>query len=111
MTLGWAKGVQRLAWVVIVGATALFFAWAETKLYITEDAMANVWYVDLPRMLRWGSIFYSMYFIVSFPNVYRLDEDPHAPWSISRCVIEASFVSIVSLFLLDLWAQWLGPIV
>ena len=92
--------------------TALFFAWAETKLYITEDAMANVWYVDLPRMLRWGSVFYAMYFVVSFPNVYRLDERPDdPPWSLSRVFIEASFVGMLSLLLLDLWARFLGPIV
>jgi cycloeucalenol cycloisomerase len=110
-TLEWSPAIRKVAWIVIVAVTALFFAWAETRLYITEDAMANVWYVDLPRMLRWGSVFYAMYFIVSFPNVYRLDEDPHAPWSTSRCVIEAGFVAIVSMLLLDLWAGILGPIV
>ena len=112
MTLGWSGGAQRIAWAAIVLATALFFAWAETKLYITENAAANVWYVDLPRMLRWGSIFYAMYFVVSFPNVYRMDEVADAPrWTIPRTVIEASFVAIVSMTLLDLWARFLGPIV
>jgi cycloeucalenol cycloisomerase len=112
MTFGWSLVAQRFAWAVIVLATALFFAWAETKLYITEDAAANVWYVDLPRMLKWGSVFYAMYFVVSFPNVYRLDENPGDPaWPLSRVVIEASFVGILSLLLIDLWAQFLGPIV
>jgi cycloeucalenol cycloisomerase len=111
-TLGLGAGARRAAWVAIVAATALFFAWAETWLYITEDAAANVWYVDVPAMLRFGSLFYAMYFIVSFPNVYRLDEDPAQPrWSLGRCVIEAGFVSIASLLLLDLWANFLGPIV
>jgi cycloeucalenol cycloisomerase len=110
-TLAWPGGAQRIAWVVIVLVTALFFAWAETRLYITEEAMGNVWYVDLPRMLRWGSVFYAMYFVVSFPNVYRLDERPgEAPWTISRTIIEASFVAILSMTLLDLWAGFLGPI-
>jgi len=112
MTLTWSIAAQRVTWAVIVLTTALFFAWAETRLYMTDDAAANVWYIDLPRMLKWGSIFYAMYFVVSFPNVYRLDENPKEPrWSISRTVIEASFVGIVSLLLLDLWAQFLGPIV
>jgi cycloeucalenol cycloisomerase len=112
MTLTWSIAAQRVTWTVIVLTTALFFAWAETRLYMTDDAAANVWYIDLPRMLKWGSIFYAMYFVVSFPNVYRLDENPKEPrWSISRTVIEASFVGIVSLLLLDLWAQFLGPIV
>jgi len=110
-TAGFAPAARRAAWVAIVAATALFFAWAETWLYITEDAAANVWYVDVPAMLRFGSLFYAMYFLVSFPNVYRLDEDPDAPrWTLSRTVIEACFVGMVSLLLLDLWANFVGPI-
>jgi cycloeucalenol cycloisomerase len=110
-TLGLAPLARRLSWAAIVGATALFFAWAETRLYVTDAAEANVWYVDLPRMLRLGSIFYALYFVVSFPNVYRLDEAPdQPPWSLGRTVVEASFVAMTSLLLLDLWARWLGPI-
>jgi cycloeucalenol cycloisomerase len=112
MTTGWSIASQRIAWSVIVFATALFFAWAETRLYITEAAMGNVWYVDLPRMLKWGSVFYAMYFIVSFPNAYRLDENmSEARWSLGRTIVEASFVGILSMTLLDLWARWLGAIV
>lgn len=111
-TARFAPAARRAGWVAIVAATALFFAWAETRLYITEDAAANVWYVDVPAMLRFGSLFYAMYFVVSFPNVYRLDEEPGAPrWSLARCVVEACFVSMASLLLLDLWASFIGPIV
>jgi len=110
MTEGWGAAMKRIAWVVIVAATALFFAWAETYFYITDDAAANVWYVDLERMLKWGSIYYAMYFIVSFPNVFRLDEEQNN-WTLSRTVLEACAVSAISLLLLDLWALILGPVV
>jgi len=111
-TRSWGPSARRAGWVAIVAVTALFFAWAETRLYITQDAAANVWYVDVPAMLRFGSLFYAMYFLVSFPNVYRLDEDPGAPrWSLPRCAVEACFVSMLSLLLLDLWANFIGPIV
>ena len=111
MTASWGDGAQRLGWIAIVAAAALFFAWAETFFYITEDAAANVWYVDVPAMLKYGSLFYAIYFVVSFPNVYRLDESPDEPvWSLSRCVVEASFVAMTTLMLLELWAQWIGPI-
>ena len=111
-TLGFPVLPRHLAWAGIVAATALFFAWAETRLYITQAASGNVWYVDLPAMLRWGSLFYALYFVVSFPNVYRLDENPEEPrWTISRTIVEASFVGITSLLLLDLWSRVLGPIV
>ena len=102
---------RRLAWAAIVATTALFFAWAETRLYVGDQAAANVWYVDRDRMLRLGSVFYALYFVVSFPNVYRLDEQPDAaPWSLGRTVVEASFVAMTSLLLLDLWARWVGAI-
>jgi len=104
--------LQKLFWVVIVLATAYFFAWAESYFYITGDAANNVWYVDLPRMLRLGSVCYALYFIVSFPNVYRLDEEADGErWTVSRAVIEAGFVSMVVLLLLDLFTWVVGPIV
>lgn len=113
MTVSWARPARQLAWVAIVAAAAFFFAWAETYFYVDSTAASkNVWYIDIHRQLTWGSVFYAMYFVVSFPNVFRLDEEPAPPsWSISRCIIEASFVSITSLLLLDLWTQILGPLV
>jgi len=112
MTLAWSVPAQRIAWTGIVVVTALFFAWAETRLYVSQATAANVWYMDLGQMLRWGSVFYAMYFVVSFPNVYRMDEDPAQPvWSLGRTVVEASFVGMVSMTLLDLWARFLGAIV
>lgn len=104
--------IRHLLWAVTVAATAYFFAWAETFFYITNDAAANVWYIDVPRMLRLGSICYALYFIVSFPNVFRLDEDPgQKPWSLSRIIVEASFVSITVMLLLDIFTWVHGPIV
>ncbi|MAG31326.1 MAG: hypothetical protein CL908_10615 [Deltaproteobacteria bacterium] len=112
MTLRWSRPAQRIGWIVIVALTALFFAWAETRLYITQAASGNVWYVDLGAMLKWGSVFYSMYFIVSFPSLFRMDETISEPrWTASRCVIEASAAAILSMLLLDLWAGSIGAIV
>ncbi len=112
MTTDWSSWGRRAAWVVIVALASLFFAWAETRLYITQAASGNVWYVDLGAMLLWGSIFYSLYFVVSFPSVYRLDETMSEPrWSLARTGLEASAAGGISLLLIDLWAGWLGPII
>lgn len=111
MTLTQPAWLQWLSWVVIVAVTAFFFAWAETFFYITGDAAANVWYIDKARQLGIGSICYALYFIVSFPNIYRLDEAAQGErWSLSRCIIEASFTSMLILLLLDLFAHIVGPI-
>ncbi len=112
LTLGASKAIRYLFWIVTVAAASYFFAWAETFMYVNNpQAMVNVWYVDMPRMLSLGSACYALYFIVSFPNVFRLDEEPEAPkWTLSRCVVEASFVSMTVLLLLDLFTWIVGPI-
>ncbi|HET8880699.1 MAG TPA: hypothetical protein VFM56_00860 [Solimonas sp.] len=112
MTLNAAPLVRGLLWIVTVAAASYFFAWAETYFYVASSQMsrANVWYVDIPRMLAIGSLCYALYFIVSFPNVYRLDEDAAQPWTVSRAAIEASAVSMIVLLLLDLFTWIVGPI-
>lgn len=105
------RTLRWLLWALTVAATAYFFAWAETFLYVNSSARANVWYVDQARMLSLGSVCYALYFIVSFPNVFRLDEAAQGPrWPLSRCVIEASFVSMLVLLLLDGFTWLVGPI-
>jgi len=113
LTLNASPFVRGLLWAVTVAAAAYFFAWAETFLYVNNaQAMKNVWYIDMPRMLGIGSACYALYFIVSFPNVYRLDEEAKGErWSWSRCVIEAGFTMMLILFLLDLFTWVVGPIV
>ena len=111
MTTDWAVFSRRAAWSAIVGVAALFFAWLETQLYITAAASTNVWYESKELMLRYGSTLYALYFVASFPILYRLDEDMSQPrWSLSRCAIEASAVGAISLLLIDLWTSWFGPI-
>ena len=63
-------------------------------------------------MLKYGSTLYALYFVVSFPILFRLDENMSEPrWSLSRCVIEGSAVGAISLLLIDRWTAWFGPIV
>lgn len=107
-TLGFDRLARAIAWAAIVGATAIFWAWGETAFYfqLAPNDMANVWYEDLPKMLAYGSWFYALYFIVSFPIVYRLDERRDGErWSLPRVVIEASAVGMITLLFIDL-ATW-----
>ena len=100
-----------IAWILIVAAASYFFAYAETFFYIQPAVAATVYYINKDVMLRIGTYCYMLYFLVSFPNVYRLDEPPGEKWSLQRCVIEAGFVSMVTLLLIDLFAWVYGPIV
>ena len=77
---------------------------------MNEATKEQVWYVDLPRQLKYGSIFYALYFIVSFPMVYRMDENLDENWSVSRTCIEALATSMMVICLLDFWTLIIGPI-
>lgn len=51
-----------------------------------------------------------LYLRVSVPNFFRLDETLDARWSLKDCVVQASFVSMWTLLLIDLWVHVHGGI-
>jgi len=95
-------GFGTLGAVVTTAAAAYFFAWAETFLIARDANSANFYYRDLPFMLKYGSLFYGSFFIVSFPMLYRLDEKPDECWSVGRTLTESLAASMIVFFLLDL---------
>jgi cycloeucalenol cycloisomerase len=113
MTSDWSSGTSKfIAWCAIVALISAFWGWGETYMYFVmishpeDPASVNVWYENLHNMLWIGSWYYALYFVVSFPNIYRLDEDASGErWSISRTLIEATFASMIMLLLIDL-ATW-----
>lgn len=102
--------VGPVLWPILVVIVAYFWAWMETK------TMANPWiesqfnYKDMERMLAYGSLFYALYFIPSFPIFYRLDEERDANWSLTHTAGAALAASMIVLFLLDFAAAIFGPL-
>jgi cycloeucalenol cycloisomerase len=94
--------VGKIFWFVTVILTAVFFAWAETRLVATDENAPYFAYEDLAWMLKYGSLFYACYFVVSFPMFYRLDESPEDNWPLSKVCIDALAASMLVFFLLDL---------
>ena len=78
--------------------------------------MANPWvesqfyYEDIERMLAYGSLFYALYFVASFPIFYPLDEDRDDDWSLLSTAAAACSASLIMMFLLDFAAAIFGPI-
>lgn len=112
MTTSWNSGAARFAaWCAIVAIIAAFWGWGETYMYFVmiDNDGSNVWYEDLDAMLMYGSWFYALYFVVAFPNVYRMDESADGErWSLGRVMIESTFVAMVSLLLIDLATHVIG---
>ncbi len=108
-TEDWARSKRLLVWIATIAITAVFWAWAETRLYINDDVAGTVWYENLDQMLLYGSLFYSLYFIVSFPAYFRLDEEDER-WSWGRILMEASAIGMISMLLIDFAAQIMEPL-
>jgi cycloeucalenol cycloisomerase len=110
--VGTGRVVAFIAWVIIVLAAARFFGWGEPFFYNTHPNAASItWYDNIGAMLKVGAWVYALYFIVSFPAVFRLDERLDQPrWTVGRAVWEACAVSMVVLYLLDSWAWIFGPV-
>ena len=66
---------------------------------------------DKPRMLRWGSLFYACYFLVSLPLLARMDEPPGPVFSPGRAALEALAAGMLVFMILDALALLLGPLV
>jgi cycloeucalenol cycloisomerase len=57
-----------------------------------------------------GSVFYSIYFCVSFPMFYRLDEEAGDKWDLMRSVIDSLAAAMTVTILLDFWRLLLPSI-
>lgn len=92
-------------WVL---ALSYFIAYLETL------AISNFPYydfVDRALMYKVGSLFYAIYFLVSFPMFIRIDEKPGDPWGLPRVAVDALGAAMLVTIILDLWRIFLGPIV
>lgn len=99
---GWSRAL-----LIVVLAYAVAFA--ET-LVMANDALSDYFrYADKARMLWLGSIGYAAYYVVTLPMIDRLDNIPER-WPLSRVVFDALGASLLIMFLLELWAQAVGPL-
>ncbi len=107
--LSFGLSAGRLGFAVGLLASALFWAWLETMLFVSQPKGSFAWYEDLPRQLSIGSYFYAMGFLFTFANVYWLDERAEdRPWSLCRVAINATAMCLLVLLGGDLWAQVFG---
>lgn len=59
-----------------------------------------------------GSLFYAIYFFVTFPMFYRIEEDPSDKrWTLWQTALDALAAGMLVTILLDVWRLGLGPIV
>ncbi|MBA3549654.1 MAG: hypothetical protein H0T76_24515 [Nannocystis sp.] len=110
-----SQGTSRWPRLLVLALATLVLAYgvafAET-LFMASDAISDLfWYADKPRMLRYGSLFYACYFLVSLPLLARMDEPPGPVFSPGRAALEALAAGMLVFMILDALALLLGPLV
>jgi len=68
---------------------------------VTIASVPYYYFEDRVSMYIYGSAFYGIYFYVSFPMFYRIDEHKEK-WSISRCIIDSLAACMLVTIILDL---------
>lgn len=70
-------------------------------------------YPDKTLMFKIGSLFYALYFFVSFPAFYRLDEYAERGdiWTVGRTVWDSLATCMLVILLLEAWRVLLGPMI
>lgn len=97
--------VTEAAWIL---ALSYFIAYLET---FAISSFPYYEFVDRASMYTVGSLFYAIYFFVSFPMFLRIDEKLGDPWDLPRVAIDALGAAMLVTIILDLWRIFLGPIV
>lgn len=57
-----------------------------------------------------GSLFYSIYFFVSFPLFFIMDEQRQPKWTMLRVVLDSLAAGMLVTILLDFWRLCIGGI-
>lgn len=101
---------QNISEGLVVFVLAYLTAYGET---ITIAHFPYYEFVDRSRMYTIGSLFYAVYFFVSFPMFYRMDEGNRSSthFSLWRSVIDSLGASMLVTLLLDFWRISFGAIV
>eukprot|EP00027_Filamoeba_sp_ATCC50430_P001269 CAMPEP_0168544700 /NCGR_PEP_ID=MMETSP0413-20121227/2563_1 /TAXON_ID=136452 /ORGANISM="Filamoeba nolandi, Strain NC-AS-23-1" /LENGTH=118 /DNA_ID=CAMNT_0008574745 /DNA_START=459 /DNA_END=815 /DNA_ORIENTATION=- len=103
------KSVSPLVWWIL--SIVVVFLMSYFTAFMEAFTIASVpYYVIRDRTLMYviGSAFYGIYFYVSFPMYYRIQERKGDQWNISRCVIDALAATMLVTLLLDFWRLIIG---
>jgi len=101
---------QRAAVGAVVFLLAYVLAFLETW---TISNFPYYTHQDKGAMYTVGSLFYAIYFFVSFPMFYRIDEDTSRGarrWTAADCALDALAAGMLCTIVLDLWRISLGAI-
>lgn len=99
-----------LLFPTLVFGIGYFWAFMETRAMANPLIAQSFYYQKMDVMLAYGSAIYAVYFIASFPIWYFLDESRDRPWSLTQTVAGALSASMLTFYMLDFAARWVGSL-
>lgn len=99
-----------LLFPLLVFGIGYFWAFMETRAMANPLIAQSFYYRKMDVMLAYGSAIYAVYFIASFPIWYFLDERKDKPWSLTQTVAGALSASMLTFYMLDFAARWVGSL-
>lgn len=108
-TRAYGAVTQGSAEALVVFTLAYATAFGET---LTISHFPYYTFVDKAAMYRVGSLFYAIYFFVSFPMFYRMDEETAKTkqFTLWRAVVDSLAAGMFVTCLLDFWRIGVGSI-
>lgn len=103
------KKVEYFSEALLVFILSYITAYGET---LTISHFPYYDFLDREKMYSVGSLFYAMYFFVSFPLFFRMDEEVQTSkhFSLWRVVIDSLGAAMLVTLLLDFWRIAFGGI-
>ncbi|CAF1676020.1 unnamed protein product [Adineta ricciae] len=101
------KGIARYFYIGII---VIIFSYIVA--FLETFTIQHFPYYDIPdryAMYAYGSMFYGIYFIVSFPMFARLDEEANT-WNLPQTIIDALACCMIVTQLLDFWRITIGHV-
>lgn len=92
--------VQWLLLALVIFILAYITALMET---VTIAHFPYYSFKDRSRMYTWGSVFYAIYFWVSFPVFFIMDEKPRKVWTVWEAARDSLASGMAVTMLLDFW--------
>jgi len=103
-----SRTLQHVCFVLVIAVLSYTTAYMET---LTISSFIYYSFEDEEAMYKIGSAIYALYFIVSFPMFYRLDEDVTARrMSMGGVALDSFAAAMIVTLLLDFYRLALGPI-
>ena len=76
---------------------------AAIPLPVCMSMILYVYVQERSKMYTWGSVFYAIYFWVSFPVFFVMDEKPRKIWSVWEAIRDSLASGMAVTVLLDFW--------